>query len=192
MVNIANIFLEKGPPGSYQELMEYPGVGVKIATLYFNHAEGANQGVGVDTHVHRISNRLGWCHTNKPEDTEKSLSTLFPSEAWPVINHALVGFGQTTCNAKKPLCGGCPVRDRCDFYEHETKWYAYCLCHSIKSVILLNSCQGILRSIFVMIELICWRVNATMSSEFIKYGRTRRTFMASVKTPRLVMRLFAE
>jgi len=90
--------------------MEYPGVGVKIATLYFNHAEGVNQGVGVDTHVHRISNRLGWCHTNKPEDTEKSLSGLFPSKVWPVINHALVGFGQNTCEAKKPLCGGCPVR----------------------------------------------------------------------------------
>ena len=41
--------------------MDYPGVGVKIATLYFNHAENMNQGVGVDTHVHRISNRLGWC-----------------------------------------------------------------------------------------------------------------------------------
>lgn len=69
MVKIANIFLERGPPKDYKELMEYPGVGVKIATLYFNHAEGANQGIGVDTHVHRISNRLGWVRTNKPEDT---------------------------------------------------------------------------------------------------------------------------
>lgn len=66
MVKIANIFLEKGPPKCYEELMEYPGVGVKIATLYFNHAEGKNQGIGVDTHVHRISNRLGWCSTSKP------------------------------------------------------------------------------------------------------------------------------
>lgn len=70
MVEIAKIFLKRGPPKTYEELLEYPGVGVKIGTLYFNVAEGKNQGIGVDTHVHRISNRIGWVNTDQPPKTE--------------------------------------------------------------------------------------------------------------------------
>lgn len=93
--------------------MEYPGVGVKIAMIYMNVVEGKQEGIGVDTHVHRISNRIGWVKTEDPNSTEKSLQSVFPKNLWKEMNIALVGFGQLICNAKKPLCGECPVNKQC-------------------------------------------------------------------------------
>lgn len=69
----------------------------------------------MDTHVHRISNRLGWVRTEQPAKTEEGLAKLFPPEYWADVNLALVGFGQTVCEAKKPKCWGCPIRDRCEY-----------------------------------------------------------------------------
>lgn len=84
--------------------MKLPGIGVKITMIYLRTAQGIEDGIGVDTHVHRISNKLGWVNTNKPNETETNLQMLFPKNYWTDINIDLVGFGQILCNAKKPLC----------------------------------------------------------------------------------------
>ena len=77
--------------------------------IYLRAAEGVLSGIGVDTHVHRISNRLGWIETSNPNLTEIKLQETFPKKYWTDINLTLVGFGQIMCNAKKPLCHECPV-----------------------------------------------------------------------------------
>lgn len=78
--------------------------------IYLRAAEGVLSGIGVDTHVHRISNKLGWVNTKTPNETEEQLQRLFPKKYWTDINIDLVGFGQILCNAKKPLCAQCPVK----------------------------------------------------------------------------------
>jgi endonuclease-3 len=77
-------------------------------------AEGVTEGIGVDTHVHRIAGRLGWVKNCKgPNETEGHLQLLFPKQYWNKMNCALVGFGQILCEAKKPRCDRCPVRKEC-------------------------------------------------------------------------------
>eukprot|EP00842_Homolaphlyctis_polyrhiza_P000461 jgi/Hompol1/1415/HPOL_004718-RA len=102
-------------PSTVEELMSLPGVGPKMAYLAMQHAHGQNMGIGVDTHVHRISNRLGWAHTatKTPEHTRKELEEWLPREYWQDINHLLVGWGQTVCQPVRPKCSECPVRDLC-------------------------------------------------------------------------------
>ncbi len=100
-------------PKTKQELMNLPGVGTKIAMIYLRVAENRIDGIGVDTHVHRISNKLGWVKTNTPNDTELKLQQLFAKKYWNDINIAMVGFGQILCQAKKQLCDQCPVNKLC-------------------------------------------------------------------------------
>lgn len=101
-------------------MLAYPGVGVKIAMIYMNVVEGVQEGIGVDTHVHRICNRLGWAKTEDPNSTEKQLQAAFHRKWWKEMNIALVGFGQLICNAKKPLCSQCPVSKECP--SSSLKW----------------------------------------------------------------------
>ncbi|KAJ3178597.1 hypothetical protein HDU87_003420 [Geranomyces variabilis] len=100
-------------PPTFDELLKLPGVGPKIAALVMSNAWHQNVAIGVDTHVHRISNRLGWTKTKTPELTMRALMDLVPQAIWGEMNPALVGFGQTQCFARNPSCGNCPVRDRC-------------------------------------------------------------------------------
>lgn len=67
----------------------------------------------MDTHVHRISNRLGWVKTKTPEQTRLALEDWLPKDKWQEVNHMLVGYGQTLCKPIKPMCEQCPVRDLC-------------------------------------------------------------------------------
>ncbi len=99
-------------PDSYEGLIKLPGVGRKTANVVLASAFG-KQSIGVDTHVHRISNRLGLVSTEKPEETERELKKLFPEELWKNVNRAMVGFGQTVCKPQKPKCGECPFKDWC-------------------------------------------------------------------------------
>lgn len=88
--------------------------------IYLKVAEGKEEeGIGVDTHVHRIANRLGWVQTLSPEETEERLQAVFPVKYWKDINIGLVGFGQTVCNSKKPLCSGCPAENRCPSRKYD-------------------------------------------------------------------------
>jgi endonuclease-3 len=99
-------------PRTIEGLMEYPGVGRKVANCVLVYAFGQDA-IPVDTHVHRVSNRMGWIRTRTPEETERRLVRLIPKRWWPVINEALVAHGKAVCRPIGPLCGGCPVRSLC-------------------------------------------------------------------------------
>jgi endonuclease-3 len=99
-------------PESMELLLELPGVGRKTANLVRNLGYDL-EGICVDTHVHRISNRLGWVRTKTPEQTEKALEGLLPQKYWIPINELLVRFGQTLCTPVSPFCSRCPIRQHC-------------------------------------------------------------------------------
>lgn len=100
-------------PESIEELLTFRGVGRKTAnlvvTLGFNGV-----GLCVDTHVHRISNRLGYVETNSPDETEFALRAKLPPEHWSRYNTLLVAFGRNTCRPVSPLCSCCAVAAYCD------------------------------------------------------------------------------
>ncbi|ORY53484.1 DNA glycosylase [Rhizoclosmatium globosum] len=102
-------------PNTLEGLLEFPGVGPKMAYLALQCCWDISVGIGVDTHVHRIANKLGWVSTKKtePESTRKELEDWLPKKYWAEINPLLVGFGQTCCTAVKPHCDSCPVADYC-------------------------------------------------------------------------------
>jgi len=101
-------------PRSVEELVQLKGVGPKMAYICMNVAWGKPTGIGVDTHVHRISERLGWTKVSKnPEETRKSLESWLPLDRWIEINWLLVGFGQETCLPVGPKCGDCLNRELC-------------------------------------------------------------------------------
>jgi len=99
-------------PKTIEELMEYPGVGRKVANCVLVYAFG-QQAIPVDTHVHRVSNRMGWMKTKTPEETERRLVELVPRRLWPVINEALVAHGKAVCKPIGPTCDICPISRHC-------------------------------------------------------------------------------
>jgi endonuclease-3 len=99
-------------PESMEQLLALPGVGRKTANLVRNLGYGLD-GICVDTHVHRISNRLGWVRTKTPEQTESALEEVLPRRHWISINELLVRFGQTVCTPVSPFCSRCPIADHC-------------------------------------------------------------------------------
>jgi endonuclease-3 len=112
----ANILLEKYEgdiPSTLEGLMELPGVGPKMAYLCLQEAWGKVEGVGVDTHVHRICNRLGWVKTRDADKTRLELQEWLPYEYWGPVNKLLVGFGQIMCKPVNPQCQACPINDIC-------------------------------------------------------------------------------
>ncbi len=101
-------------PDSFDELVRLPGVGRKTANVVLASAF-KKPAIGVDTHVHRIANRLGLVSTNSVEETEEKLKELFPEEMWVRVNRAMVGFGQTVCKPQKPQCDVCPLKEMCKY-----------------------------------------------------------------------------
>jgi endonuclease-3 len=99
-------------PDSLEELLELPGVGRKTANLVLGLGF-AIPSICVDTHVHRIANRLGWIETKTPEQTEFALMEILPRDLWIPINEILVRFGQRTCTPTSPWCSRCPVAAAC-------------------------------------------------------------------------------
>ncbi|XP_031765355.2 endonuclease III-like protein 1 isoform X2 [Galleria mellonella] len=102
-------------PDSVEKLCKLTGVGPKMAHICMKVAWNTVTGIGVDTHVHRISNRIGWVKkpTTTPEDTRKALETWLPFELWSEVNNLMVGFGQTICLPISPICNECLNRDIC-------------------------------------------------------------------------------
>lgn len=100
-------------PNTIEKLVKLPGVGPKMAHLAMQVAWGEVTGVAVDTHVHRICNRLQWVNTKTPEATQKELEDWLPREYWQGFNHALVGFGQSICLPQRPKCADCLNRNIC-------------------------------------------------------------------------------
>ena len=100
-------------PATMAELLTLPGVGRKTANLVLILAHRSPDNICVDTHVHRISNRLGWTATRTPEETELALYKAAHRKWWPVINLYLVTWGQNVCRPVYPLCGECVLVDLC-------------------------------------------------------------------------------
>lgn len=116
--NTAKILIDKYDsdiPDSIEEMVKLPGVGPKMAHICMRVAWGVVSGIGVDTHVHRISNRLQWMPkaTKEPEQTRVALESWLPRELWSEVNELLVGFGQTICTPTNPKCGECLNYDIC-------------------------------------------------------------------------------
>ncbi len=112
---IAKILVEKYQgkvPDSLEELLKLPGVGRKTANLVVTLGFG-KPGICVDTHVHRIMNRLGFVKTKTPEETEFSLRKKLPREYWIEINELLVALGQHICHPTSPKCSQCPISELC-------------------------------------------------------------------------------
>jgi len=100
-------------PDDLDELLSIKGVGRKTANLVVSLAYG-KEGICVDTHVHRISNRLGYVQTKKPDETEFALRAKLPHKYWIIYNTIMVAFGRKTCKPISPLCTKCPVSKYCD------------------------------------------------------------------------------
>jgi endonuclease-3 len=100
-------------PDAMEELLTLPGVGRKTANLVLILAHASSDNICVDTHVHRISNRLGWVSTRTPDETEHALYVAADRRWWPVINLYLVTWGQNVCRPVYPLCGTCVLFDLC-------------------------------------------------------------------------------
>jgi endonuclease III len=100
-------------PRTMEELVLLPGVGRKTANLVLILGFKSLENICVDTHVHRISNRLGWVQTRTPDETEQALYRATPSHWWPYINLYLVTWGQNVCRPVYPRCGACAIRPYC-------------------------------------------------------------------------------
>ncbi len=99
-------------PDTMEELVELPGVGRKTASVVLASCFGKSA-IAVDTHVHRVTNRLGWVHTKTPEQTEAALLAIVPASVTRIVNQVFVKFGRYVCIPGKPRCWACPVREYC-------------------------------------------------------------------------------
>ena len=100
-------------PRSMEELRVLPGVGRKTANVVLGNAYGINEGVTVDTHVARVSRRLGLTDQEDPVKIERDLMPLFPRRQWALLSHLLIFHGRQICVARRPRCGECPLSDLC-------------------------------------------------------------------------------
>jgi endonuclease-3 len=100
-------------PSTMEELLTLPGVGRKTANLVLILAHASRDNICVDTHVHRIANRLGWVETRTPEETEHALYRATRRRWWPIINLYLVTWGQNVCRPVYPLCPQCVLTGIC-------------------------------------------------------------------------------
>jgi endonuclease-3 len=100
-------------PNTMDELTSLPGVGRKTANVILSSGFGKTTGIVVDTHVIRLSGRLGLTRNIKPEKIESDLMKLVPKNDWAVFSHLLILHGRKICNARKPLCGDCALNKLC-------------------------------------------------------------------------------
>lgn len=107
-------------PDTIEGLMELPAVGRKTANCVLVYGFGKDA-IPVDTHVHRIANRLGIARTSSPDETEAALTKFFAKEDWLDVNDLFVSFGKTVCKPIGPRCGGCPLRRECQHCAETAK-----------------------------------------------------------------------
>jgi len=118
---LARIIVDRGGvPRTREELLELPGIGPKCANIVLANCFQV-PAIAVDTHVHRISNRLGWIRTDTPEETEQDLTPLVPIRWRRRINVLLVAHGQLVCRPVRPRCGECPVLSLCSHASSPTR-----------------------------------------------------------------------
>ena len=106
-------------PETLDEIVKFPGIGRKIGLLYLKECCQKTKGVAVDTHIHKIANRLKWVNNTKdPDKTSIELEKIVDEKYWDEINGILVGFGQEICKSVKPLCdSSCTLTDNCPYYK---------------------------------------------------------------------------
>lgn len=103
-------------PDNMEDLLSLPGVGRKTANVVMLEAFNKPQGIAVDTHAKRISNRIGFSSEESPEKIEQDLLKLFPYEYWKDVNHILIYHGRAICTARSPKCEECPIKNYCKNY----------------------------------------------------------------------------
>jgi endonuclease III len=116
IVGLSRLLVEKHGgqvPRTLAELIALPGVGRKTANVVLGVAFGMPEGVVVDTHVMRLSQRLGWTRHNDPGPIELDLCKIFPREDWDMLSHTLIFHGRRVCFARKPACAACGIADAC-------------------------------------------------------------------------------
>ncbi len=119
IIDVANIILSKYDgrvPADMDKLVDIPGVGRKTANCVLVYAF-EQPAIPVDTHVHRISNRLGLVNTKTPEETEMELRKNVPKKYWLPINNTFVMYGQNICKPISPMCHVCKIRKGCDYFK---------------------------------------------------------------------------
>ncbi len=119
IIATSKILLEKyhgDVPQNQDELVTLPGVGRKTANVVVSNAFGI-PAVAVDTHVARVSNRLGMADSENPLEIEKQICSRLPKSVWTQAHHLLIHHGRKICHARKPECEICPVRDYCKYYK---------------------------------------------------------------------------
>lgn len=104
-------------PDRMEELMTLPGVGRKTANIVLHHSYGINAGVAVDTHVRRLSERIGLSSSRDPNQIEQDLMRLYPQALWGEITYLLIRHGREVCNARRPACTICIIRDLCAYFQ---------------------------------------------------------------------------
>jgi endonuclease-3 len=115
-----NILVEKYEgvvPNNLEELMELPGVGRKTANVVISNAFGT-PAIAVDTHVFRVSNRIGLANSDNVVDTEKDLMGIIEKSLWSKAHHLLIFHGRRICKARRPLCEKCPLTEQCIYYKN--------------------------------------------------------------------------
>ena len=110
-------------PHSMPELLTLSGIGRKSANVIMLEAFGIAEGIAVDTHAKRISNRIGLSNESEPEKIEQDLIKIFPKETLKDINHLFMWLGRNTCEARNPHCDSCSVKQLCEFYKKNNQGY---------------------------------------------------------------------
>lgn len=100
-------------PATMDELISLPGVGRKTANVVLGNVFGKNEGFVVDTHVFRLSRRMGLAEGNTPEKVEQELIKRFPQKDWAYLSHAMILLGRGPCDARRPDCEHCPMKGFC-------------------------------------------------------------------------------
>ncbi|MEI7604152.1 MAG: endonuclease III [bacterium] len=103
-------------PSTMEDLLKYKGVGRKVANVILGEVYNKPEGIVVDTHVKRVSYRLGLTKNSDPTKVEQDLIKIFKKQEWGNISHRLIFHGREICNARKPKCELCPLNNICDFY----------------------------------------------------------------------------
>ncbi|GAA0117514.1 endonuclease III [Clostridium senegalense] len=103
-------------PSEMEELIELPGVGRKTANVVMSNAYG-KPAIAVDTHVFRLSNRIGIAKGKNVEEVEEKLMKNIPKDMWSDAHHYLIWHGRKICNARKPKCETCPIIQYCEYYN---------------------------------------------------------------------------
>jgi len=110
---------EGAVPRSFEAMVKLPGIGRKTANVVLGHAYEMNEGIAVDTHVLRVTNRLGLVKSDDPVEVEARLMTLIPRERWTRTTDLFIFHGRKICDARRPTCGICPVFALCRWKERQ-------------------------------------------------------------------------